>query len=309
MEPPFPPQPPARTLTSTGRKIATLQRGEAVREILQETMEAVVFSVLAVIVGSGADAEDISGVGILTGVVLMIFCADRLAVVCELIVRLNSIETEEDETDMTEQAFYTLGRRDEIMVIDAATMVGVDDDRAAYTVLIDREDGRWLILNAVTDNATQAARLLHRVRKQGRIDLTEWTDVSFLRSRLALNDDKALCIGRRPVLRGSHRPVHPQFNELSMLLDGDEARILRAVSPADPAKSWWLITLTLTEGIVLQHVLPFETSEEALELVKQIARAGAYPTDEFFDATDDESVQTDISEEIEIDQDGKPRLQ
>jgi hypothetical protein len=63
------------------------------------------------------------------------------------------------------------------------------------------------------------------------------------------------------------------------------------------------------EGIVLQHVLPFETSEEALELVKLMARMGAYPTDEFFDATEEmKSVQIDTSDEIEIDHNGKPRL-
>ena len=94
-----------------------------------------------------------------------------------------------------------------------------------------------------------------------------------------------------------------------MLLEGDAARIVRSVSPADKTKFWWLVMICLSEGICLQHVLPFETSDEALELVKLMARIGAYVTEDFFDVTDDmKSVLIDFSEEMEIDQDGKPRL-
>lgn len=272
-------------------------------------MEGIVFLSLAVVIGSDGGTMADSGIGLLTGVVLMTSCADRLAVVRELIIRLNSIETQEDVGQMVEQDFYTLGKKDEIMVIDASSLIDRDGDEAAYTLLVEKADGCWLILNATTGSATTAARLLHRTRKQGRIDPTEWTDVSFLKSRLFLNTDKALCLKRRPVLRGSHRPAHPENGEMSLLAHGDQARVMRAVSPADETKSWWLVTLTLTDGIVLQHVLPFETLDEALDLVMLIARTGAYTTDEFFDATEDlKSVQIDFSDEIEIDQDGKPRM-
>jgi hypothetical protein len=103
--------------------------------------------------------------------------------------------------------------------------------------------------------------------------------------------------------------MHPSSPELSVLQEGDAARIVRAVSPADATRSWWLVILSLSEGVVLQHVLPFETSDEALDLVKLMARMGAYVTEDFFDATDDmKSVQLDTSEEVEIDEDGKPRM-
>ena len=204
---------------------------------------------------------------------------------------------------------YTLSRKDEIMVIDAAAMVTVSDDAAAYTLLINLADGRWLVLNNIMDNATQAARLLHDTRKQGCIELSQWTDVSFLRDRFSLNTDKAMCVGGRPLMRGSHRPMHPEADELSLLQEGDAVRILRTVSPADDSKSWWLVTLSLSEGTVLQHVLPFETSGEAQDLVKLIARTGTYVTEDFFDATDEmQSAQIDRSEEMEVDEDGKPRL-
>jgi hypothetical protein len=210
---------------------------------------------------------------------------------------------------MTDSPFYILSKKDEILVINAAEMIPADDGKPAYTLLIDMADGRWFLLNFVTDSATQAARLLHETRKEGSIELSDWTDVSFLRSRLSLNTGKALCLGSRTVMRGSHRPMHPDDEELSVLLEGDEARVMSTASPADQTKSWWLVTLTLMEGIVLQHVLPFETSEEAVNLVKLIAQTGTYQTDEFFDATEDmKSVLIDSSEEIEIDQDGKPRL-
>lgn len=210
---------------------------------------------------------------------------------------------------MTDNPFYILREKDEIMVINAAGLISVDDGSAAYTLLIDMADGRWLIFNGTTGSATDAARLLHMARREGRIDLSEWTDVSILRSRIALNMDKALRLRTRPILRGSYRPMHSQSSELSVLLEGDEAHVLSTVSPTDPNKLWWLVTLTLMEGIVLQHVLPFETSEEAVDLVKLIARTGTYQTDEFFDATDDmKSVLIDRSEEVEIDQDGKPRM-
>ena len=210
---------------------------------------------------------------------------------------------------MTDNPFYILSRKDEIMVINAAAMITVDDGVPAYTLLIDMADGRWFVLNGVTGNATQAARLLHATRREGRIELSDWTDVSFLRSRFSLNTDKALCLGARAVMRGSHRPVHPENEELSMLLEGDAARIIRCVSPADETKFWWMVMVSLSEGIYLQHVLPFETSDEALDLVKVMARTGAYVTEDFFDATEElKSVVIDHSEEIEIDQDGKPRL-
>ena len=208
-----------------------------------------------------------------------------------------------------DSSFYALSRKDEIMVIDAAAMMDPDTTDPAYTLLIDMADGRWFVLNSVTGSATHAARLLHATRKEGKVELSGWTDVSFLRNRYALNTDKALCVGRRPVLRGSHRPMHPSSPELSVLQEGDTARIVRAVSPADETRSWWLVILSLSEGVVLQHVLPFETSDEALDLVKLMARMGAYVTEDFFDATEDmKSVQLDTSEEVEIDEDGKPRM-
>jgi hypothetical protein len=210
---------------------------------------------------------------------------------------------------MTEDPFCLLSQKDEIMVIDAAAIVSSDDSEPAYTLLVDMADGRWFVLNGVTSNATQAARLLHATRKEGRIELSEWTDVSFLRPRCALNTSNALCVGRSPVLRGTHRPVHPVVAEMSLLLEGDAVRIVRSVSPADETRSWWLVILSLTEGVVLQHVLPFETSDEALDLVKLMARTGAYVTEDFFDATEDmKLVNLDTSDEIEIDEDGKRRI-
>jgi hypothetical protein len=218
-------------------------------------------------------------------------------------------QTNNEGIMMADEPFCPLSQKDEIMVIDAAAIVSSDDDEPAYTLLVDMADGRWFILNGVTSNATQAARLLHSFRKEGRIELSEWTDVSFLRPRCALDTAKALCVGRRPVLSGTHRPVHPSANEMSLLLEGDAVRIVRAVSPADETRSWWLVILSLTEGVVLQHVLPFETSDEALDLVKLMARTGAYVTEDFFDATEDmKSVDLDTSEEMEIDQDGKRRV-
>lgn len=210
---------------------------------------------------------------------------------------------------MVNPAFYRLRRKDEIMVIDAAALMTIENDACAYTLLIDAEDGRWLVFNNVTDSATEAARLLHAARKDGAIELSEWTDVSFLKERCELRTDKALRLGRRPLAKGSHRPMHPLDPTLSVLQEGDAARIIQCASPADASRCWWLVLISLSEGIFLQHVLPFETNEEALDLVKLLARTGAFVTEDFFDATDDiKSVQLDTSEEIEIDEDGKPRI-
>jgi hypothetical protein len=94
---PFPPQPPARRLTHRGKDISTLQKpSEITREIVQEVVEAIVFLSLAWAMAADTAAGEPSAVALLTGIVLMSFCADRLAVVCELIVRFNTIGTDEE---------------------------------------------------------------------------------------------------------------------------------------------------------------------------------------------------------------------
>ena len=97
---PFPPQPPARRLTHRGREISTLKTEREIGlELSQEIVEAIVFLFLALSMGADTHNGDASFVAVLTGIVLMTFCADRLVVVCELVVRLNEIEPEDEETD------------------------------------------------------------------------------------------------------------------------------------------------------------------------------------------------------------------
>ena len=92
----FSPQPPARRLTHSGKEISALATERDIAlEIAQEIVESIVFLSLAVAMGADTQAGDASAVAILTGIVLMIFCADRLVVVCELLVRLNDIDSDE----------------------------------------------------------------------------------------------------------------------------------------------------------------------------------------------------------------------
>lgn len=93
----FQPQPPEKRLTHRGVDIATLRKpAEVSREIVQELVEAGVFVSLAWMMAADTSAGEASAVALLTGIVLMTFCADRLAVVCELIVRFNEIDADED---------------------------------------------------------------------------------------------------------------------------------------------------------------------------------------------------------------------
>ena len=97
---PFPPQPPARRLTHRGKEIAALKTEREIGlEMSQEIVEAIVFLFLALSMGADTHNGEPSFVASLTGIVLMTFCADRLVVVCELIVRLNQIDPEDEEID------------------------------------------------------------------------------------------------------------------------------------------------------------------------------------------------------------------
>jgi hypothetical protein len=93
---PFSLQPPVRRLTHSGKDISTLDtQRDIAMEIIQEVVEAIVFASLAISMGANTPVGEASSTALLTGMVLMASCADRLAVVCDLIIRLN--ETEPDE--------------------------------------------------------------------------------------------------------------------------------------------------------------------------------------------------------------------
>lgn len=93
---PFSLQPPVRRLTHSGKDISTLDtQRDIAMEIIQEVVEATVFVSLATAMGMDTPVGEASSIALLTGIVLMTFCADRLAVVCELIVRLNNTEPDE----------------------------------------------------------------------------------------------------------------------------------------------------------------------------------------------------------------------
>lgn len=93
---PFPPQPPARRLTHRGKKISALKTEREIGlEMSQEIVEALVFLFLALSMVANTKDGESSEIATLTGIVLMIFCADRLSVVRDLVLRLNQIETEE----------------------------------------------------------------------------------------------------------------------------------------------------------------------------------------------------------------------
>ena len=65
--------------------------------------------------------------------------------------------------------------------------------------------------------------------------------------------------------------------------------------------------LTLSDGPMLSHILPFDAVESATDLVKLMAKGGAFVTDDFLDVTEEMAhVEIDRSDEIEIDEDGNP---
>ena len=65
--------------------------------------------------------------------------------------------------------------------------------------------------------------------------------------------------------------------------------------------------LTLSDGAMLRHIVPFDSVENATNLVKLMAKGGAFVTDDFLDVTEEmASVEIDRSDEVEIDEDGNP---
>jgi hypothetical protein len=86
---------PVRRLTHSGKAIASLRtQWDIAREMMQETVEALVFGLLALSMGLDGEqhGQDLYGVALLAGMILGCFCLSRLVVICELFGRLMDIE-------------------------------------------------------------------------------------------------------------------------------------------------------------------------------------------------------------------------
>jgi hypothetical protein len=86
---------PVRRLTHSGKNIASLlTQWDIAREILQETVEALVFGLLALAMGLDGEqhGQDLYGVAPLSGMILGCFCLSRMVVICELFGRLMDLE-------------------------------------------------------------------------------------------------------------------------------------------------------------------------------------------------------------------------
>lgn len=290
---------------------------------MQEALEAVVFGVLSWITARDGweGAETHSPVlAIVTSLLLAGFCLDRLAMICDLVSRLSQLKDRgmapgiKDEEDDNERGpVYSLQDDDEMMVIDARSLSLVENEAPVYTILLDlsapcgQGERRWMLLNGATGSLTDAAVFLRKIRHKGVIDLSNWTDISSLKGTHRLMMENAMGIGKRDLEPHRHRPVHPISRDLSMLLEGDCAGIIRVPHPAEEHGYLWIVMLTLSDGAMLRHIVPFDSVENATNLVKLMAKGGAFVTDDFLDVTEEmASVEIDRSDEVEIDEDGNP---
>lgn len=209
-----------------------------------------------------------------------------------------------------EQDTYQLRPGDEMVVIDASELGQTDGPgQPAYTLLIEMVDGRWLVYNATTHKPSEAAWLMRRTRREGVIGLDDWTDITTLRKTASLDWSKALGIGYGTEVGDSLRPACPDAPELSQLLPGDSAHVMRSSPPGDPERVWWIVMVHLVEGVWLQYLVPFEKPFEAEDLLRQMALTNAFVTEDFNDVTEEmEAIDVDRSGEIEIDGSGSRRV-
>ena len=204
---------------------------------------------------------------------------------------------------------YSLEGTDELMVVDASFCLSIPEPGPHYTLIVVSEDGRKLVLNALTASISDAARLMQTIRIEGRITLSEWTDVTDMFRGVLFDKDAAITVPRLNKLAQRLRPVHPYAEMLSLLTQGDTMRVIQVPGPVSSAGPVSLVLLYLPEGIILQHVTPFEDRDDAVELVRNMAAAGGFVTEDFFDVTRRmKSVELDLSQEVQIDVDGKPRF-
>jgi len=314
---------PFRPYTHRGREISSLDRRGIALEVIQEALEAVVFGVLSWTTASeGWEGSETHSpvLAIVSSLLLAGFCLDRLAMICDLVSLLSQLKdrgmapgVKDEEDDNERGPVYSLQDDDEMMVIDARSLSLVENETPVYTVLLDlsapcgRRERRWLLLNGATGSLTDAAVFLRKIRHKGVIDLSNWTDISSLKGTHRLMMENAMGIGKRDREPHRHRPVHPISNNLSMLLEGDCAGIIRVPHPAEENGYLWIVMLTLSDGAMLRHIVPFDSVENATNLVKLMAKGSAFVTDDFLDVTEEmASVEIDRSDEVEIDEDGNP---
>lgn len=210
---------------------------------------------------------------------------------------------------MAETNTYSLEGTDELMVVDVSFCLSNPDPGPHYTLIVVSDNGRKLVLNASTASIRDAARLMQTIRLEGKITLSEWTDVTDMFRGIVFEKNSAIDVPRLNKLAQRLRPVHPYAEMLSMLTEGDTLRVIKVPGPAKSAGPVSLVLLYLPEGKILQHVTPFDDEDAALELVRNMAAAGGFVTEDFFDVTRRmKSVDLDLSQEVQIDIDGKRKF-